>query len=78
MYYSRTQYSILSPWGSLRFSSVGSGTYRFIPENEEQSAFIESLSFYKSGDIYKHEEVKKEVVETPKEVSKPVSKPKKK
>ena len=70
MYYSRTQYSILSPWGSLRFSSIGSGTYRFVPENEEQCAFIENLSLYKSGDIYKHEEVKKEAVEAPKAASK--------
>ncbi len=49
--------SLLSPFGSLRFERMGDGHYRYVSRSADESAFIESLSLYKNGDIFRREVV---------------------
>lgn len=56
MYISRIDYSILSPFGSIRFSELGGGYFYYIPRSAEEAAFIEGTSMYREGIIFKQGE----------------------
>ncbi len=48
---SRTNHSILSPWGSICFEAAGDGTYFYVPKSEKEKSYIKNTGFFKRGDI---------------------------